>query len=135
MAVGLSVALATAWLNTIRGGGNGVNITAPAVIATKLHTADPGATAVTAPSANTTRVATTFGAPTGSGPVAIALSNSPSWASWASGSETISHVSEFDSVTVGSFQFSGVLTTPKAVVNGDTLTLTSLSVSLAPIAA
>jgi hypothetical protein len=131
MAVGLSVGLAGAWLNTIRS----VAFTTIAGAFIKLHTADPGAAAATAPSANTTRVSATFGAASGSGPVSIALSNTPTWASWASGSETISHISDWDASTAGTFEFSAALTASKAVANGDTLTLTSLSVSLAPIAA
>lgn len=133
MTVGLSAAnLANAWLNTIRGGGAGTTFTAPAVIAVKLHTADPGASAATAASANTTRPAATMG-PASAG--AIALTNTPTWASWASGSETESHISVWDATTAGNFLLSAALTVAKPVANGDTLTLTSLGVSLAPLAA
>jgi len=120
------VNVANKWLDWLRG----VAITAPTSVNTKLHTGDPGLGA-TLPSANATRVATTFGAAAGG---AIALLNTPTWASWAAGPETISHLSEHDALTAGLFLFSAALTTPKAVVNGDTLTLTSLSVSLAPLA-
>lgn len=129
MAVGLSaVNLANAWLNVIRG----TTFTGAAGAFIKLHTGDPGASAASAASANTTRVSATFSAASAG---AIALSNTPTWASWASGSETISHLSEWDASTAGTFYFSAVLTVAKAIVNGDTLTLTSLSVSLAPLAA
>lgn len=129
MAVGLSaVNLANAWLNVIRG----TTFTGLAAAFIKLHTGDPGASAATAPSANTTRVSATFSAASAG---VLTMSNTPTWATWASGSETISHISEWDALTVGTFVFSAALTTPKAVVNGDTLTLTSLSVSLAPLAA
>jgi hypothetical protein len=63
----------------------------------------------------------------------IVLSNSPSWTQTTT--ETITHVSAWDSLTVGNFLFSAALTTPKSVVNTDTLTLNSLLVSLQPIAA
>jgi len=132
MGVGLSPALANDLLNTIRGGGAGVTYTAPAVEALKLHIGDPGVAGTTTPSTNTTRVALTRGA---SAAGVIALSNAPTWSSWANGNETISHLSEWDSVTVGRFQLSLVLAVAKAVANGDTLTVTSISISLAPLAA
>lgn len=106
--------------------------TAPAGNFVKLHTADPGASAATAASANTTRASATFSAASAG---ACALSNTPTWASWAAGSETISHISVWDASTAGTFLYSAALTASKAVANGDTLTITSLSVSLAPVAA
>jgi hypothetical protein len=106
--------------------------TAPAGNFVKLHTADPGASAATAASANTTRVAVTFSAASSG---ACASSNTPSWASWASGSETLSHISVWDASTAGTFLYSAALTSSKAITNGDTFTLSSLSVSLAPLAA
>jgi hypothetical protein len=106
--------------------------TAPAANYVKLHTGDPGGAATATPSGNTTRVAVTFSA-AASG--ACASSNTPSWASWANGSETLSHISVWDASTVGNYLYSAVLTTPKSITNGDTFTLSSLSVSLAPLAA
>lgn len=138
MAVGLASALADGWLNTIRGGAAGTNFTAAAVHALKLHTnvGDPGAAGTLNASATTTRQAVTFAAAgAGGGGRQIALSNTPTWSSWAGGAETIAHVSDWDSTTAGTFQWSATLTTAKAVVNGDTLTITSLTVSLTPIAA
>lgn len=129
MTVGLHTTnLAHQWLNWLRGSAT----TAPSGTYVRLHTADPGAAGTTAGSANTTRVAATFSAASGG---AIALSNSPAWASWASGSETISHISVWDAATAGSFLFSVALTTSKAITNGDTFTLTTLGFSLTPIAA
>lgn|SRR4051794_5786315 len=129
MAVGLAASLASNWLNTLK--GTAFSTLAGSFI--KLHTADPGAAATTAASANTTRVSATY--TSSSSGSALALSNTPTWASWASGSETISHISDWDASTAGTFIFSAALTASKAVANGDTLTLTSLSVSLAPQAA
>lgn len=130
MAVGLaSVAYANKVLDHMH---RAVASTAPAGNFVKLHTGDPGASATTAPSANTTRVSATFSAASAG---AVALSNTPTWASWAAGSETISHISVWDASTAGTFLYSAALTASKAVANGDTLTLTSLSVSLAPLAA
>lgn len=131
MAVGLvTVAYANKVLDHMH---NATASTAPAGQFVKLHTGDPGASATTLPSANTTRVTVDFAAASG-GSVAL-TGTAPSWASWAAGAETISHISVWDAVTAGTFLFSAALTTAKAVANGDTLTLTSLSVSLAPLAA
>jgi hypothetical protein len=123
-----AVNLANKWLDMLAG----TAFTAPATTAVKLHTADPGSAATTAPSGNTTRVALTWSA-AASGSKAI--SNTPSWASWASGSETLSHISVWDSTTAGNFLFSAALTTAKAITNGDTFTLSSLTFALTPLAA
>lgn len=131
MAVGLhTVNLANKWLDML----HAVAFTAPTGLFTKLHTnaGDPGSAGTANSSANTTRPATTLAAASAG---ATALSGTPTWSSWASGSETIAHISEWDNSTAGNVLFSATLTTPKAVVNGDTLTLTSLSVSLAPLMA
>jgi hypothetical protein len=129
MAVGLiTVFTANRLLDAI--GGTAFTTVAGSFI--KLHTADPGAAAATAPSANTTRVSATWNA-AASGSKTI--SNTPTWATWASGSETISHISDWDAITTGNAVFTAALTASKAVTNGDTLTLTSLSIALTPLAA
>lgn len=128
MAVGMIAAHANAWLNML----SGTAYTAPAGSFIKLHTADPGAAAATAPSANTTRVAATWAAAAAG---SKAINNTPTWASWASGTETITHISEWDASTVGNAIFTAVLTASKTVTNGDTLTLSSLTFALTPIAA
>jgi hypothetical protein len=131
MARGLSaVNLANAWLNVLRGGGAGVTFTAPAVIGAKLYIGDPGATGVANAAAVTTRQAVTLAAASAG---AIALSNTPSWSMTAT--ETISDIGLFDSLTVGNFLDSIQLTTPRSVVNGDTLNLNTLTITLATIAA
>lgn len=107
--------------------------TAPAANFVKLHTADPGSAATNAPSANTTRVVVTFAA-AASGAVAL-NGTPPAWATWAAGSETISHISVWDASTAGTFLYSVALTVAKSITNGDTLTLATLGVSLAPLAA
>lgn len=99
----------------------------------ELHTADPGAAGTTATASVTTRPAATFAAPSGS---AIALSNTPTWASWAGTSPTTaSHIAEWDAATAGNFKDSAALTTPKTVQTGDSLTLTSMTISFSPTAA
>jgi hypothetical protein len=102
----------------------------------ELHTADPGAAGTTATASVTTRPAATFSAPTGTGPAQIALSNTPTWASWAGTSPTtVSHIAEWDATSAGNFKDSAALTTPKTVQTGDSLTLTSMTISFNPIAA
>lgn len=132
MAVGLSaVNLANAWLNTMRGAANGVTFTAPATLFGQVHTADPGAAGTTAVSTGiATRSALGFGAPSAG---SMALSSSTSWT--ATGPDIETHLSVWSASTAGTFYFSVALTTSKTVANGDTLTLTTLTFSLAPLAA
>lgn len=131
MTTGLSTTnLANAWLNTIRGGGNGVTFTAPATLFVQLHTADPGAAGTTSVANASTRNAVTFGA-AATGAIALATLS----AFTGTATETISHFSVWSASSAGTFYFSGALTTPRAIVLGDTLTFTSLAVSLAPLAA
>lgn len=131
MARGLSaVNLANAWLNVLRGGGNGVTFTAPAVVAAKLHIGDPGASGTANAAAVTTRSAVNLAAASAG---AIALSNTPTFSMTAT--ETISDISLWDSTTAGNFLDSIALTVSRAVVNGDTLNLNTLTITLATIAA
>ena len=127
MTVGLATTtLANNWLNMLRQ----VAFTAPAGTYIKLHTADPGAAGTANPSAVTTRASATFSAASAG---AIALSNSPSFSMTTT--ETITHISVWDASSAGNFLWSAALTTSKSVVNTDTLTFTTLGVSLSPLAA
>lgn len=130
MTTGLAATtLANKWLDML----GATAFTAPATTAVKLHTGDPGSAGTANASANTTRPALTWSAASaGSKAITATL---PQWATWASGSETITHVSVWDSTTAGNFLFSAVLTVSKAVTNGDTLNLLTLTVSFTPIAA
>ena len=129
MTVGLSaVNTADKLLNTI--GRSGTTFTAGSLYV-KLHTADPGATAATAASAVTTRYAVTFSA-SSAGSMAL-TSMGGTWAMTAT--ETISHISLWDAATAGNFLWSVALTASKSVINGDTLSLTSLTLAFTPIAA
>lgn len=128
MAAGLSTTnLANKWLDMLRG----TAFTAPSALYVKLHTADPGASASNGASGVTTRVAVTLSAASGG---AVALTGTaPSWS--MTGTETISHVSVWDASTGGNFLWSAALSVSKAVTSGDTLTLTSLGLTLTPVAA
>ena len=131
MAVGLAtVAYANKVLDHMH---RAVASTAPAGNFVRLHTGDPGAAGTANGSANTTRVAVTFAAASAG---AIAQTGTaPSWATWAAGTETITHISVWDASTGGTFLYSIQLTQSKQMTNGDTLNLTNTSVSLAPLAA
>ena len=129
MTVGLSaVNTADKLLNTI--GRTGTTFTAGSLYV-KLHTGDPGATAATAASAVTTRYAVTFSA-SSAGSMAL-TSMGGTWSMTAT--ETISHISLWDASTAGNFLWSVALTTSKSVINGDTLSLSSLTLAFTPIAA
>lgn len=127
MTVGLATTtLANKWLDMLRG----TAFTAPSGTYIKLHTADPGAAGTANPSAVTTRSAATFSAASSG---ALALSNSPSFTMTAT--ETITHISVWDASTAGNLLWTAALTTSKSVVATDTLTFTTLGVSLSPLAA
>jgi hypothetical protein len=127
MTVGLStVNLANAMLNGIRG-----TSFSNAATHIALHVGDPGAAGASNPSAVTTRQSATFAAAaTG----AIALSAAPT--AWSmTTAETITHISVWTASTAGSFLWSAALSVSKTVANGDTLTLNTCGLSLAPLAA
>ena len=97
----------------------------------KLHTGDPGSAATANASAVTTRYQATFSAAS-AGSMALS-SMAGTWSMTAT--ETISHISLWDASTSGNFMWSVALTASKSVINGDTLSLTSLTLAFTPIAA
>lgn len=108
--------------------------TAPAGCFTKLHTGDPGAAGTSNASSVTTRPTTTFSA-SSAGSCALAATF-PAWATWAGTSpETVTHFSLWDASTAGTFLTSLALTASRTVQTGDTLTWSSGSIALSPIAA
>lgn len=130
MTVGLHAAnLANEWLDMLANSA----FAEKANTYVKLHTGDPGSAGTSNASANTTRVVISWAAASG-GSKAI-QATLPAWASWASGSETISHISVWDNLTAGNFLYSVTLTASRAVVNGDSLTLSSHTIAFTPIAA
>lgn len=132
MAAGIASYLANAWLNTIRGGGAGTSYTAPAAVYAALHiSTGPGAAGTSNNSAGSTlRVAVTEGAASGG---AIALTNSPLWTNGGA-SETLTFISLWDALTSGNFLCSLQLTSSQAWAATNTFTLTSLGISLTPLA-
>ncbi len=130
MTAGLhAVNLANKWLDMLAG----TAFSAPGTTAVKLHTGDPGSAGTSNASAETTRKALTWSAAS-SGSKAI-TATLPQWATWSAGSETLTHLSIWDSTTAGSFLFSVALTSSKAISNGDTLNVTSMTVAFTPLAA
>lgn len=132
MTIGFSTAnTVNPWLDAIRSGGSTRTVVAGTFV--KLHTGDPGAAgANNAAAGSTTRVALTQAAASGG-----SISQNGTAPSWTNGgtSETISHISVWDASTAGNFLYSVALTASQAWASGNTLTLTSCTVSLAPLAA
>lgn len=119
--------LANKWLDVL----GGTTFTAPTNTFAKLHTGDPGSAGTSNASSVTTRQQLTWSAASAG---SKSISTSPS--SWSmTGTETISHISVWDASTSGNFLFSVALTASQPVVNGSTLTLTSLTAAMTPIAA
>jgi hypothetical protein len=99
----------------------------------KLHTGDPGDDGADNASAETTRKLITWD--TASGGTVAAVATFPQWTPWAAGAETISHISLWTAATNGTFIRSvGPATTPRPMTDGDTLNLSSLSLSFTPLA-
>jgi hypothetical protein len=125
MTAGLAAADANAKLNVWR------NTTYTGVNAfCKLHTGDPGAAGTSNASTVTTRNAITWNAASAGSMTLSALSGFSMTAS-----ETISHISIWDASSSGNFLASAALTASKTVTNGDTLTISTLTVAMTPIAA
>lgn len=133
MTVGFSgTNTANAWLNVLRG-TSAATFTGVTTLFVQLHTGDPGASGTANVSSVTTRPALNFGAASAG---SQAISGTPSWASWAgTNGEVVTHVSVWDASSAGNFLYSYALTASKTVNTGDTLTLSSHSFSISPIAA
>ena len=134
MTVGLSpVNMCNAWLNVFRGGGNGVTFTAPSALYVELHTADPGLNGTNAVSVGSTTRQTISWAAASAGATGTVTVG----ATWTNGgtTETLSHVAIFSATSAGTFYWAAALTTPKAWASGDTFTLNTCSLTLAPQAA
>ena len=124
MTVGVAASVANGWLD-------GTFATATCWV--KLHTADPGAAGATAAAAgDATRKQATMAA-AASGSKAASGSVGP----WTNGgtTETLSHISLWSASSAGTFNLSAALTASQAWVATNTFTLTSLSISITPLAA
>lgn len=118
-----------AWFNVMRG----TTFTGVAGQFVQLHTGDPGASGTANVSSVTTRPSLTWAAPSGS---SMASSNTPQWTNWAgTNGEVITDISIFSASSAGTFYQSIQLTASKTVNTGDTVTLTSVTMSQSPTAA
>lgn len=123
MADGFSTTFTNSLLNLL----NGTSAANYSTVYVSIHTAAPGTAGTTSVSVgSTTRASATFGtAASGS----IALSSTPQWTNGGT-NETITDISVWSAASSGTFLFSAALSTSKAWSSGDTLQLSSLSVSL-----
>lgn len=126
MAVGLSTTnVANAMLNALRG----TSFSAAGTFIA-LHTGDPGASGTSNPSSNTARQSASFGAASNG---VIALSATPTaWTMTAT--ETLSHISVWSASSGGAFLWSAVLSSPRGVASGDTVTLSTCTLQFTPLA-
>lgn len=126
MADGLStVNFANALLDTV----NNVSFSIAATWV-QLHTGAPGPLGTSSLSAVTTREQATFNAASGG---VIGLATTPTaWNMIAT--ETITDISLWTLSSGGLFLWSAQLSVPKTVADGDTLTLNTCTLSLAPLA-
>lgn len=127
MAAGVATSRANSMLNVL----NNTADSAIASVTLKLHTGNPGADGTGNPSGHTgasspvTWTASTTGTLARSGGGAFAT------ISGVSTTDTISHISLWNSST---FLWSIPLSSNKVISNGDSLTVTTLTISLTPIA-
>jgi hypothetical protein len=96
----------------------------------QLHTGDPGAAGTANLSLVTTRQQAIF-ATTATGTIALSASPTP----WnMTGTETIVAISVWSTATGGVPYWTAPLTSSQPVVNGDTVTLNTCSLSIGPLA-
>lgn len=134
MTAGLSaVNTANAFLNVLRG-TSAATFTGVTTLFVQLHTGDPGASGTANVSSVTTRPAVNFAAAS-AGSQSI-TGTPPAWSNWAgTNGEVIAFISVWDASSAGNFYYSAALTLSKTVNTGDSVTLSTLTVSLSPIAA
>lgn len=126
MTVGVASGTANSYLSVFRN----TAYAAIAAVYVQLHTGDPGAAGTSNVSAVTTRNAVTWGAPS-AGSMALSTLSSYSMTT----SETITHISLWTASSSGTFLQSAALTASVPVINGSTLTFSSLTLAFTPIAA
>lgn len=119
MADGLSATVANAALGTIVGtDANDV----------QLHTGAPGSAGTANVSSTTTREAVTWGSASAG---SVAASNQPAWPSWAgTNGETVTDISLWSASSAGTFGLSMALSSSVVMDTGDTLTLTSITITI-----
>lgn len=130
MTLGISTTnTANAWINTLRG-TSAATFTAVTTMFIQLHTGDPGASGTSNVANASTRQAINFAAASGG---SAAITGSTAFTGTAT--ETITHISAWGASTSGTFYWSAILTVAKAINSGDTLTLSTCTFALTPLAA
>jgi hypothetical protein len=120
MADGLSTTVANAALNNIVGTNAGF---------VQLHTGSPGANGTANVSSVTTRPAATW-ASASAGSVAT-TGTAPAWANWAgTNGEVVTDISFWSAASSGTFGFSMALASSVTMNTGDSLTLTSVTLTI-----
>lgn len=123
MSDGFSTTFANSLLNVL----NGATASTYATIYVQLHTAPPGTSGGTSVSSgSTTRTSASFGSASSG---TVSLTTQPTWTNSGT-TETITDISIWSAATSGTFLFSCALSASKAWASGDTLQLSSLSVSI-----
>ena len=87
------------------------------------HTGDPGPAGTSNVSAETTRKALTFAAPSTVGSNRSSTASQVSW-TWSAGGETLTHGSIWDAPSGGTFKGSLAWSSSRDVANGDTVNAT-----------
>lgn len=133
MTVGFSTTnTVNAWLNVLRG-TSAATFTGVTTLFVQLHTGDPGASGTANVSSTTTRQAVNYAAASAG---SQALTGTTQWTNWAgTNGEVVTHISIWGASSGGTFYYSVALTASKTVNTGDTLTLTTLTVAITPLAA
>jgi hypothetical protein len=119
---GIASYLAGKWLNWLAGNAE----TAPSSLNILLHTGDPGSAGTANESSVTTREAMTA---TVSG-AELSSSDTPTWSDWAgTNDETDTDISIWDASSSGDFLDSIQLGSSVTLYTGDTLELTSVTIT------
>lgn len=119
MADGLSTTVANAALSTIIGtDANNV----------QLHTGAPGSAGTANVSSTTTRPSVTWNSPSAG---SVSASNQPAWTNWAgTNGEVDTDISFWSASVAGTFGLSMQLNASVTMDTGDSLTLTSITISI-----
>ena len=124
MTAGASATNVNAFVDSVTGAGGGGFI--------KFHTGDPGSAGTSNAAGDTTRPAIAFPAASAG---SATQTGTATLASWAGGSQTITHGSYWSASSAGTFRGSFAFTASRAVANGDTLNVSGCVVSATPVAA
>ena len=118
MSDGLSTANADAALTTIVSNWDYI----------QLHTGDPGSAGTANVSSVTTREAVTWESPSAG---SVSASDEPEWTSWAgTNGEVVTDTSGWSQATSGTFEGSMPLSASVTMYTGDSLELTSITISV-----